>query len=118
MSRILGRIGEAEAENYLVELGFKVIANNYFARVGEIDIIATKDNVWHFIEVKSRQNEGFGEAVDSITRSKIDKIIKSAKRYLFENELHEVDWQLDAVLIDPKNNEIELLENIYCEGLS
>jgi putative endonuclease len=118
MSRVLGRIGEAEAESYLIGKGFKIVENNYFARVGEIDIIATKDNIWHFIEVKSRRNEGFGEAVDNITQSKINKIIKSARRYIFERDLHDIDWQIDAVLINPQNNTIELIENIYCEGLS
>jgi putative endonuclease len=118
MSRDLGRIGEAEAESYLMGRGFKLVENNYFARVGEIDIIATKDNIWHFIEVKSRCNEGFGEAVDNITKSKINKIIKSARRYMFEKDLTDVDWQLDAVLIDPEKNTVELIENIYCEGLS
>ncbi len=48
-----GRLGEAVAVNFLVNKGFSIIERNYQTKIGEIDIIAEKDNVVFFIEVKS-----------------------------------------------------------------
>ena len=53
MSRALGDIAEEKACFYLRDLGFQIIERNYTLRGGEIDIIAIKDEVLHFIEVKS-----------------------------------------------------------------
>ena len=49
-----GKYYEAKAIEYLQSNGFKIIEINYFAKkLGEIDIITTKDDIYHFIEVKS-----------------------------------------------------------------
>ncbi|MEI6093540.1 MAG: YraN family protein, partial [bacterium] len=48
-----GEIGEQEAVNYLINKGFNIIERNYTRKWGELDIVAKKSNVLHFIEVKS-----------------------------------------------------------------
>jgi putative endonuclease len=53
LNTIKGRLGEKIACEYLVKRGFLIIDRNYRKKWGEIDIIATKDNIIHFIEVKS-----------------------------------------------------------------
>ena len=117
MSRVLGLAAEEIAAEYLKRLGYKIVKQNYFASVGEVDIIAVQDEVWCFVEVKYRHNKGFGSAADTITKSKINKILKSAKLYLFNNSLVNVDFRIDAVLIDADTGSIELIENVFCEGL-
>ena len=59
-TKILGNIGEAKAEAYLKECGYKILERNYRAKFGEIDLIAEKDKVITFVEVKSRANKSFG----------------------------------------------------------
>lgn len=49
----LGELGEKIAEMFLVKQGFLIIDRNYSTRFGEIDIIALKNNRYHFIEVKT-----------------------------------------------------------------
>lgn len=52
-SRQKGNIAENKAKEYLLNNGFEIITSNYYTPYGEIDIIATKDDIYHFIEVKS-----------------------------------------------------------------
>lgn len=54
---LLGRIGEELAANYLVKNGFYILERNWRSKYGyEIDIIAFKDNILHFVEVKTRRS--------------------------------------------------------------
>ncbi len=76
-SRHKGAQAEDFACVFLRECGFEILERNFFARYGEIDIIALKDNVVHFIEVKS--GESF-EPIYNITPSKIKKLTKEIGR--------------------------------------
>lgn len=49
----VGQIGENCATTYLERHGYKVIDRNYRKKYGEIDIVATKQGILHFVEVKS-----------------------------------------------------------------
>src|SRR6185295_19884925 len=49
----LGDLGEKLACEYLVEKGFKILGKNWRISFGEIDIIAKKDSIIHFVEVKA-----------------------------------------------------------------
>lgn len=55
MSKEKGKVYEERGCEYLRENGFEIIERNFFSRFGEIDIIALKDNVLHFIEVKGSE---------------------------------------------------------------
>jgi len=108
MSRAFGKQSEDKAVEFLLYNGFKIVDRNFYAsRFGEIDIIALKDGVLHFIEVKS--SHGSFEPIYNITPAKINKIIKSAYYYLKAKKLS-YPWCIDALII--KDREIELIENI------
>ncbi|MGE4511988.1 MAG: YraN family protein, partial [Sulfurimonadaceae bacterium] len=53
MSRAKGNEAETLACTFLFDAGFSVLERNFYSRFGEIDIIAFKEDVLHFIEVKS-----------------------------------------------------------------
>jgi len=107
MSRAKGNLAEDKAVKFLYEKGFALIEKNFYSRFGEIDIIATKDDVLHFIEVKSGLD--YELAVQNITPSKISKIIKTANVYMKKSSI-DIDFTLDAVIVTPKD--ITLIENI------
>ncbi len=107
MSRAKGNIAEERASAYLEELGFCIVERNFYSRFGEIDIIASKEDVLHFIEVKS--GEDYEQAIQNITRSKLSKLIKTLQVYLKKNA-SDADFMMDAVVVTPDS--IELLENI------
>jgi len=107
MSRAKGNIAEDKASFFLEEHGFYVVERNFYSRFGEIDIIATKDNVLHFVEVKS--GEDYESAIQNITPTKLSRLIKTANVYMKKNSL-DIAFTLDAIIITPKL--IEIIENI------
>lgn len=107
MSREKGNLAEDKASVFLEKNGFIIIDRNFYSRFGEIDIIVTRDEVLHFIEVKSALN--YELAIQNITKNKLSKIIKTAQVYIKKNSL-DVDYMFDAVVVTPKN--IEFIENI------
>jgi len=70
-----GKRGETIAVKYLKRLGYHIVDQNYRAKsLGEIDIVATKDNRLIFIEVKIRRNTRFGNPVEAVTPTKLRRI--------------------------------------------
>lgn len=107
MSRAKGNIGEDKACAFLFEQGFTIVERNFYSRFGEIDVIASKDGVLHFVEVKSGLD--YESAVQNITPRKLSRLIKTGNVYIKKNNL-DLFFVYDAVIITPK--EIGLIENI------
>jgi putative endonuclease len=107
MSRAKGNLAEDKANEFLLASGYRVLERNFYSRFGEIDIIALKDEVLHFVEVKSGLD--YESAVQNITPKKLSRLIKTAHVYMKKNSL-ELDFMIDALIITPKN--IELIGNI------
>lgn len=83
-SRIdLGKYGEDLACRYLQGHGYSILARNFRChRFGEIDIIACKQSVYSFIEVKTRVSTRFGRPAEAVTLAKQRKIYRCAEYYL------------------------------------
>ena len=108
MSREKGDFAEKRAISFLTDLNFMIIETNFYAKkLGEIDIIAKKDDVYHFCEVKSAQT--FELAVQNLTKSKLSKIKRSVDYYLQIKKLN-VSFCIDAGGV--YDDSIEILENI------
>ena len=63
----IGNLGEELATEVLKAKGYYIIRRNFSCPYGEIDIVAIKDKVLSFIEVKTRSSAQYGapgEAVD------------------------------------------------------
>jgi len=96
MSRAKGNQAEDLACGFLFDNGFSIVERNFYSRFGEIDIIAYKDEVLHFIEVKSGVD--YESAIQNITPSKLNKFIKTMNVYIKKNNL-DVDFQIDAIVV-------------------
>lgn len=126
-------MGEDIACKYLEKQGFLVIERNYWKKFGEIDIVAEKKGILHFIEVKSVSRRLSGSDVTRVTSQgdvkgeyrpednlhpwKLRRLGRAIQVYLEERHVsHETVWQVDAitVLIDHKKRvgRVEVLENI------
>ncbi|HRX13432.1 MAG TPA: YraN family protein [Eubacteriales bacterium] len=106
-TRLLGGLGEKQAVMYLKKHHYKIIETNYFCRFGEIDIIAKKDNILIFVEVKSRADNSFGSPAEAVTPRKQQKIITVAKNYIAEHGVNNTQIRFDVVeIIDKKTNHI------------
>lgn len=107
MSREKGNIAEDNACDFLLNNGYLIIERNFYSRFGEIDVIASKDETLHFIEVKSGLD--YELAIQNVTPTKLSRFIKTVNVYLKKNSL-DVDFMIDALVVTPQN--ITLVENI------
>ena len=81
---------------------FRIIETNWQTRFGELDIIASKDSVLHFVEVKLKVGERFGTPEEMINKRKLYQVKKTAEMYLLKNKQIRKDFikfQIDAIAI-------------------
>ncbi len=74
--------GEIFAARYLRDNGFEIISSNYVCRFGEIDIIAEKDGIIHFVEVKTRNKDSSVRPMEAVDTGKQKRIEMAAKNFL------------------------------------
>ena len=82
-----GDWGEALVEKYLSERGCRIVEREWRCRFGEIDLVAEKDGVLLFVEVKLRTNLQYGAPREYVTVKKQEKLRAAALLYLSEREL-------------------------------
>lgn len=113
-SRIsLGNKSEDLVVRWLAGKGYRVISRNFSCRFGEIDIIAVKARVLYFVEVRSRRSVSdvagrakvgvalnFGEAIESVTSSKLRKIQKTAEIYIARNGRWDMDFSILLITVN------------------
>ena len=96
-----GRLAEDFAAEYLIRCGYKMIERNYRSKRGEIDIIAFKDGLYAIFEVRKKRSVQYGSAIESISRSKINRIRMTSKLWLKNNGINENKLSgIKAFLID------------------
>ncbi len=112
----IGKQGEELAKNFLIKNGYEILETNYrYSRMAEIDIIASKKDILHFVEVKTRQSKNFGTPIEAINQSKLNNIYTCAKFYLKNSKKHYKKIQIDAIGIVLNRNQkikIDFIENI------
>ncbi|SDB92683.1 YraN family protein [Acinetobacter boissieri] len=100
----LGQWAEVVAIEQLQQTGFSILYQNYFSRYGEIDIVALKDDLIVFTEVKARSNTAYGKSVDALGERKQAKIIKTAEYFIMQHMHYaDYDFRFDAICIDLKH---------------
>jgi putative endonuclease len=113
--RALGSRGETLAAQRLSSLGYTIRDRNWRCAVGELDIVAEKDDVLIFVEVRTRRGDRFGTPEESITPAKRAKLIEVAQTYLDEHSESDRNWRIDVVAVDigPRGevSRIEIIEN-------
>lgn len=90
----IGDAGEDAAMQYLLAEGFTVIERNWKTRFCEIDIVASKDNVVYFVEVKHRKNNNQGGGVAAVTPRKLKQMGFAAQVFAKTYRLQHVDLRL------------------------
>ena len=118
MSRAEGVWGEAQIANYLRRRRYELLAHSYHCRFGEIDLIARKDGVLCFVEVKTRTNTDMGLPREYVTPAKQKRLKKTALYYLSQKQLDcPARFDVAEVYADSpysrENARIEYLENAF-----
>lgn len=108
-----GRRAEAAAKVYLEMRGYKVIEQNWRRPRCEIDIVALKGGILHFVEVKYRHNDGQGGGLEAITASKLKQMRRAAWLYVDETKWRD-EYVLSAVEVaSPGFAIISFIENVF-----
>jgi len=104
-----GKKSEDRAVEFLLDNNFIIIERNFYAKkMGEIDIIAKKNNILHFIEVKSSASNKY-QPIYNITPTKLRRVINSVHYYLKFKRVDKA-FCIDAIIIT--DGDIEFIENI------
>jgi putative endonuclease len=106
----LGKAGEKQARRYLKRLGWEIIEKNYKNPFGEIDIIAKKDDVYAFVEVKTRLSDDFGTPSEAVTESRKRRYIMGAN-YYFSGQA--IDFTVRFDIIEIFKCELNHIENAF-----
>ena len=109
--KLYGNAGEATAFYYLKENGYKIIKTNFVCKIGEIDIIAEKDNMLCFIEVKARNTAKFGLPREAVTYAKQRKIKMIASYFLQKTKMFDKICRFDVIEI--LGDKIEHIQNAF-----
>lgn len=97
--KALGDHGEALASEILERECYRIVQRNFRCRAGEIDIIAEKDGVIHFIEVKTRYGCRTGYPAEAVNKRKQRSIRLAAEYYLMMNGEWRSDLSFDVVSV-------------------
>jgi putative endonuclease len=101
----LGRKGEAMAKAHLEATGYEVIDENWVFGKAEVDLIAYKNSVIVFTEVKTRTGNAFGEPEDFVDARKQRLLVEAADEYIYlMNHQGEVRFDIISILFDRNNN--------------
>ncbi|GGA89418.1 YraN family protein [Puia dinghuensis] len=111
----IGSRGEMLAAQWLTKQGFDILKRNFRHGRYEVDIIAGRNAILHFIEVKSRRSITYGHPEESISRKKLEHILQGAAGWLCQ-------WpgyrrvQYDVLAITIRNGappEYAFFEDVY-----
>jgi len=111
----LGKEGEELAVKWLVGKGYCIVERNWKWGNNEVDIIATKNKMLYFIEVKTRNFSTAGHPEDSVTRQKFKSIQRVANGYLTLNPHNPwIEYQILSITkFKDRETEYFLIEDVY-----
>ena len=110
-----GKKGEVLAISYLQQAGFAVLHCNWRHEQYEIDIIATREDILHFIEVKTRQSLAFGLPEESVSHQKIRNIVTAGVAFQCQYPFWKrVQYDvLSIMIINQQPAEYLFIEDVY-----
>lgn len=95
----IAKTGEALAVTHLKARGYEILARNYRAVRGEIDLVAQDGDCIVFVEVKTRRSLKFGLPQAAVTAQKQRQISKVALAYLQTHNLFDAPCRFDVIAI-------------------
>lgn len=112
--REIGSKYEQKAVSFLEQKGYLVLETNYRNRYGEIDIIASKDGFFVFVEVKYRSSSQYGDPLEAVDGWKQKRICRSALYYLLKQAGGlDIPCRFDVIAIYGNRQQIRHIENAF-----
>ena len=92
----IGRIGEQLVADWLKTNGYIITRQNFSCGYGEIDIVAEKPKMVVFVEVKTRKENSLVAPKDAVSKSKQEKLAKTAKTFLNRAYMKNMPYRFDV----------------------
>lgn len=109
-----GKLGETLAQEYLRKKGFAIVETNWRKGKYEADIIAYKEGLIVFAEVKTRSSQEYGMPEDFVDREKQRAYVRMANNYVIEHDREEeVRFDIITVYMGSNDYRIEHLEGAF-----
>lgn len=108
---IRGAKAEQAVARYLEDEGYEIVDINWKTKWCEIDIVAKKEDVVYFVEVKYRKNAEYGGGFDYITLPKLRQMNLAARGWVEMNNW-EGEHQLSAAEVSGDNFTVNFLRQI------
>lgn len=110
----LGIQGEALAEQHFTSLGYTVLHKNWRYGRYEIDLVAAKNGILHFIEVKTRRGTKFGFPEDDVDRTKLRYLIIAGDSYVKQHpKWKRIQFDILSITFFAGKAEYYLIEDVY-----
>lgn len=111
----VGSGGEQLAAQWLVKKGYTILKRNFRHGRYEVDIIAGRKDVLHFIEVKCRHNNTYGYPEESVSRKKLEHVLQGGAGWLLKWPGHRrVQYDVLAIRLNPAASpDYDLFEDVY-----
>src|SRR3989344_3600625 len=96
-----GAWAENYVAQYLTSKKYEILSRNYRKKWGEIDIVAQKDGILVFVEVKANKKEIFGfEPENRVNPEKLRRLNRAIQTFLAHGKYGpNQDWQIDVVSV-------------------
>ncbi|TXK37186.1 YraN family protein [Pontibacter qinzhouensis] len=99
---ITGQAGEASAVRYLQEMGYQICCRNFRYKRAEVDVIAQKDGLLVFVEVKTRASDKFGFPEEAVGARKEALLLAAAEEYIYQtNWQHDIRFDIISITLAP-----------------
>ncbi len=92
-----GSRGEKRAAAYLKKQGYRIICMNHRSPLGEVDIIASKEQTVVFCEVKARADQSYGLGREAVGRTRMQRYRNAASEFLKSHGLHGASVRFDVI---------------------
>ena len=106
---LLGKKGEDKVAKFLTNRGYTVLKRNYICRLGEIDIIAEKNNTIAFVEVKTRKENSLVKPLEAVDSKKQRRMTLTAEDYITKTQTDNLQPRFDVAEVTvTKDNKYHL----------
>lgn len=111
----LGKKGENLAVEFLLGKDYKILERNYKPQKYEIDIIAFKNGLLVFVEVKTRATDLFGDPEESVGYHKENNIANVAEYFMdqYKEDFSDVRYDIISIILNKRTTIIKHIEDAF-----
>ena len=99
-NQAIGKFGETLAKNYLIRHGYKIVDLNVKLSYQELDIVARKQGLTIFIEVKTRISQIYGPAEGAFAFTKSERFRRGIEMFIKNYKISADDIRADLITVD------------------